>query len=404
MAPPDKSVLIVTLPPVLGGITNQSRLTADVLARHGYAPTLAWRAYYSDAPELSVPSWRYGRGQPAVREVPGWPYPRLAVGTWLPEFEWAHHTAWQPWGAVLDRFRHHVVVSGNNLSGYGLVERGLPSLQWIASGYRAERVDRYRTLGLPRRAFNALLNEPVTVRQEIRVLENADTVAISNYTENSLRDLTPRHRLRGVLHIPVDTARFSPASRAPARFHGRRLRIGINGRLSDPRKNLQLLVDAFRIVAVERADVDLVVRSDLDREGFLSATDAYDLADRLDIAAPVPFATLPDFYRSLDIFAISSWQEGLSVTGTEAMACGATVVSTRCGGPEDYVWDRQTGRLSGFNPVDFAGRLLEALDDAAGPRHLAAAGIDHIRARFDQAGFESGFLHHFARAFAAGRA
>ena len=397
MAPPDKSVLIVTLPPVLGGITNQSRLAADVLAKQGYAPTLAWRAFYSDASELSVPSWRFGRGRPGVRDMPGGPYPRLAVGTWLPEFEWAHYNDWAPWGPLLDRFKHHVVVSGNNLPGYGLVERSLPSLQWIASGYKAERVDRYRTLGLPRRVFNALLNEPVTVRQERRILENADTIAISNYTSNSLRDLTPRHRVRGVLHIPVDIARFSPAGRAAA--GGRRLRVGVNGRLSDPRKNTQLLVDAFRLVATERADVDLVVRSDLDREGFLRAVNGYDLADRLDIAAPVPFATLPDFYRSLDVFAISSWQEGLSVTGTEAMASGATVVSTRCGGPEDFVWDRQTGRLSGFNPVDFAGRLLEALDDTTGPRHLAAAGVDYIRERFDQAGFEAAFLHHFARTF-----
>ena len=44
----EKSVLIVTLPPVLGGVTNQSRLTADLLASQGYVPTLAWRAYYSE--------------------------------------------------------------------------------------------------------------------------------------------------------------------------------------------------------------------------------------------------------------------------------------------------------------------------------------------------------------------
>jgi glycosyltransferase involved in cell wall biosynthesis len=398
MPPPEKSVLIVTVPPVLGGITNQSRLTADLLAGRGYAPTLAWRAYYGEYPELSVPSWRFGRGRPSVREVDGWPYPRLAVGTWLPEFEWAHHNDWQPWSAVLDRFRYHVVVSGNNLSGYGLVEHKLPSLQWIASGYRAERVDRYRTRSLPRRLFNALLNEPVTVRQERRILENAETIAISNYTLNSLRALTPRNRVRGIVHIPVDSARFSPAAGAGA--SGRRLRIGINGRLSDPRKNTQLLVDAFRIVARQRADVDLVVRSDLDREEFLRALNGHDLADRLDIAGPVPFAALPDFYRSLDVFAISSWQEGLSVTGTEAMACGATVVSTRCGGPEEFILDGETGRLSGFEPADFAGRLLEALDDAAGPRRLAEAGIGYIRAHFSRAGFEETFLEHFSRTFA----
>lgn len=397
MAPPDKSVLIVTLPPVLGGVTNQGRLTADLLARHGYTPTMAWRAYYSDAPELSVPSWQLGRGRPQVREVPGWPYRRLAVGTWFPELEWAHHKDWEPWRSLLGQFRHHVVVSGNNLVGLGLVEHGLPSLQWIATGYLSERLDRFRTLGLPRRVFAKLVNEPVARREERRVLENADTIAISNYTLYSLRDLASRNRVRGVVHIPVDVERFSANGRAPA--NGRRLRIGINGRLSDPRKNLELLIDAFRIVAAERADVDLVIRSDLTRESFFARTGANDLIDRIDIAPAVPSEELAGFYRSLDVFAISSWQEGLSVTGTEAMACGATLVSTRCGGPEDFVWDRQTGRLAGFNKVDFAGRLLDGLDDAAGSRNLAKAGVDLIRERFDGAAFERDFMGHFARTF-----
>ena len=74
MAPPDKSVLIITLPPVLGGLTNQSRLAADVLSAHGYTPTLAWRAYYSDSADLSVPLWKLAGGRkPMIREVPGWP-------------------------------------------------------------------------------------------------------------------------------------------------------------------------------------------------------------------------------------------------------------------------------------------------------------------------------------------
>jgi glycosyltransferase involved in cell wall biosynthesis len=397
MASSTKSVLIVTLPPVLGGVTNQGRLTADLLARHGYAPSFAWRSYYSDSPELSVPSWRVGRQQPQLREVPGWPYPRYAVGTWLPEFEWSHHEDWEPWHSLLERFDHHVVVSGNNLPGFGVVKRGLKSLQWIASAYMAERVDRYRTLGMPRRAFDAVFNEPITRRQERRILEGADTIAISNYTLYTLRDLTPRNRVHGAVRIPVDTERFSPTGR-PASA-GRRLRIGINGRLSDPRKNIRLMVDAFRVVAAERDDVDLVIRSDLRRDHFIERTGAGDIMDRIDIGPPAPAAELADFYRGLDVFAICSWQEGLCVGGTEAMACGATVVSTRCGGPEDFVWDRQTGRLAGFGALDFGARLLEALDDATNARTWARAGVDHIRERFDKATFDREFMEHFSRTF-----
>ena len=56
MPPAPNSVLLLTLPPILGGVTAQGRLVVDLLQRHGYDVTVAWRAYYQDQPGLSVPS------------------------------------------------------------------------------------------------------------------------------------------------------------------------------------------------------------------------------------------------------------------------------------------------------------------------------------------------------------
>jgi glycosyltransferase involved in cell wall biosynthesis len=391
------SVLLLTLPPILGGVTAQGRLVVDLLQRHGYEVTVAWRAYFQDEPQLSVPGWKVWSGRrPGVRDVPGWPCRRVAVGTWLPELEWAHHQPWPPWRALLEEHARHVVVSGNNLAGWGATALGLPSLQWIASPYMADRVDRTARWPVWRRTYDLILNAWVGRIHEVRSLEHANTIAISHYTQDGLAALTPRARLLGVVPIPVDVQHFTPAGR-----DGRlgRLRIGFNGRIDDPRKNMELLVQAVALAAQRHPAIELHVRGPLDRVAFIERYGAAGIADILTVDAPVGRADLPAWYRSLDIFAIPSHQEGLSIVGTEAMACGCAVLSTRCGGPEDFVHDGKTGFLSGFAVQDYADRLVALIGDTALRQRLAEAGVALIRERYAQAEFERLYMDAFSRTF-----
>ena len=61
--------------------------------------------------------------------------------------------------------------------------------------------------------------------------------------------------------------------------------------------------------------------------------------------------------QSLDIFVIPSHQEGLCISALEAMACGVPVVSTRCGGPEEFVIPSQTGMLVDYCPESLASAM-----------------------------------------------
>ncbi len=398
MPPPSNSVLLLTLPPILGGVTSQGRLVVDLLQRHGYDVTVAWRAYFQDQPELSAPSWTIPRGRkPAVLEVPGWSCRRVAVGTWLPEFEWAHHQPWAPWRQLLENNSRHVIVSGNNLAGWGPTALELPSMQWIATPYMADRVDRTAKWPTWRRVYDATLNAWMGRQHERRSLERADTVAISRYTLDGLAALTPRARLFGVVPIPVDTQRFTPQGRDQGAQ--RKLRIGFNGRIDDPRKNMELLVRAFALAAQAHGDIELHVRGPLDRDAFIARYGAAAIGDRLTVGPPVKPAEFPDWYRSLDIFAIPSHQEGLSIVGTEAMASGCAVLSTRCGGPQDFVLDGETGLLSDFTPREYADRLIALIEDAALRRRLAESGVALIRERYAQSTFEQLYMEAFTRAF-----
>ncbi|QQS14527.1 MAG: glycosyltransferase family 4 protein [Rhodospirillales bacterium] len=398
MPPPaSDSVLIMTLPPVLGGVTSMGPMVAGLLRRHGHVPTMAWRAYYEESRHLSVPIWRTLMHGPSTEEVDGMEFRRVRVGTRLPEMEWAHHQPWPPWRELVESHARHVVISGNPLTAWAPVKLGLPTLQWLASPYAPDRVDRVARWPAWRRVYDAALNAWICARQERRILEHGEVLSISQYTQDALAAVTPRARLRGVLPIPVDAERFTPAGRpSPA---GRKLRVGFNGRISDPRKNMALLVKAFERAARTHPDIELHLRGNMARADFIAANDAGAIADRLVIGPPVPVDDMPDWYRSLDVYVIASHQEGLSIVGTEAMACGTPVLSTRCGGPEDFTIDGETGLLCGFAVEDMADRLVALVGDAALRARLADGGVTLIRDRYSHAAFERGFMDAFAAVF-----
>jgi glycosyltransferase involved in cell wall biosynthesis len=106
---------------------------------------------------------------------------------------------------------------------------------------------------------------------------------------------------------------------------------------------------------------------------------------RVDPVAMPPEATvlgprtepeMGEFYRSVDIFVFTSLEEGFPAPPLEAMACGAAVISTRCGGVEEYAEDGVNALLV---PVGDPPALARAIDRAAADpdlrARLAAAGV-----------------------------
>lgn len=93
---------------------------------------------------------------------------------------------------------------------------------------------------------------------------------------------------------------------------------------------------------------------------------------------------IPELYRGADCWLISSTTEGFSMPGLEAAACRCPVVSTRCGGPEDYVRPGETGYLVDVGDAEEMARRLHevvTLDDARW-RQMSEAAYATAR-RFD---------------------
>jgi len=349
-----RSVLIVTLPPDRGGVPDKTRILANLLRESGNDVTVAHYATLSGNRDLVVPSWTLiGRNSPGVYQTSCFSdFPCIAVGCYLPELEFTYYVPTARWRELLARFDRHIVVSGTVLTGYTLATLGLPHMVWCASTMIDDRIDRRRAMSFPRGLFDRTITGPIQQKMERRVLSGpGNFMTVSSYARNTLIEAGMDPESSSVVPVPVDQDIFRPPESAPERG-----KIGFAGRAEDPRKNFPLLLRALKILRDRGEGVALSVTGDpsgsLRRIVIDLGVDEY-----VTWTGWLTDGELPEFYKSLDVFVFPSGKEGLGIAGIQAMASGVPVVSTRCGGPEDYVIPNRTGVLVDADENEMANAI-----------------------------------------------
>jgi glycosyltransferase involved in cell wall biosynthesis len=213
----------------------------------------------------------------------------------------------------------------------------------------------YQHYGVLRRSF---------MKWSIRLaypLADARIVVAQDAADDIARLSGLRRRAFEVVHNPVPAMgpAQNPAVDVDAIWGGPGPRILNVGQMK-PQKNHKLLLDAFARFAAGR-DARLLILGD----GPLRA-DCERHAAQLGIAGRVTMpgfmAELTPFYRSADLFVLSSDYEGYPLVLIEAMRCGLPIASTDCvSGPAEILGRGQFGRLV---PCGDAARLAEAMTEA----------------------------------------
>jgi phosphatidylinositol alpha-mannosyltransferase len=125
----------------------------------------------------------------------------------------------------------------------------------------------------------------------------------------------------------------------------------------EPRKRVDLLVEAFALVRRELPDARLVLSAPADVRA--DGVEVRDLDDRAALAAA---------NREAWVAALPSWGEAFGLVLLEALASGTPVVGADAGAIPEVVDDEAVGRLfAGDDQEALARALLDALDLAAAP-------------------------------------
>jgi len=354
------SILIITLPPLAGGVPDKAKLFVRHLRKLGYPVTVSHYATYKDYPRLVVTFWQLFSGKrPGIRIGKCFgDFPCVSIGCWFPEFEFTYYLKSVHWQRLINNHQRHIVIGGTVLTSYVLSTLGIPHLVWCASTMIEDRIERQHSMSFPRRLFDRFVISPIQNIMEKKILRgNGRFMAVSSYTLKTLASKgAPLEQITRV-PIPVDLERFKPPTLSP--INGL---IGFAGRPGDPRKNISLLFFALKNLINQGKNLELLLTGD-------ETEPLEKLADDLSIRRHVTWTgwlnedELPNFYQKLDIFVIPSTQEGLNIAGLQAMATAVPIVSTRCGGPEDYVIEGKTGALISFDSNEMAAAILNITED-----------------------------------------
>lgn len=374
-------VLVTTISARTGGVPVMVRFANRVLRELGAEPVIAYYEPYSMSPALSVPAFALGRRRPgAALAEPFDGCETHAIGAWLPELEFTTYRLHRHWRDVIASCSAHIAVSGNVLAALPLAMSNVPYLAWIASDWHGDRVDRVRGFSLPRRVLDTALVRPVMTRLERKLLCGGRALALSDFTSRRIAGVTGRPE-PAVCPTPVDTALFRPPLSDESVEVGH---IVFSGRVDDPRKNLDLLLEAVATLRGHGHAARLTICGGSLSSRLNASLDRLTLLEAVTVLPYLSHVDLAELLMTADVFALPSHQEGLCIAALEAMACGVPVVATRCGGPQEFVKPGVNGELVGFSADEMAEAIRRVVEDRSLRARYSRSARETVETRYSE--------------------
>ena len=173
----------------------------------------------------------------------------------------------------------------------------------------------------------------------------------------------------------VDLAAFQPSDSI---LDSGPLRIVCIARLIE-RKGQHHLIEAVRRLVSAGVEVTLDLVGTGDAQAALAAqVQAAGLTAQVRFAGYVPRERIAEHYAAAHVFALASYNEGMSVATLEAMAAGLPVVVTRTGGTTELVKEEINGLTFGWADVNgLTAHLHRLASDRVLVRRMGTASRMH---------------------------
>lgn len=162
----------------------------------------------------------------------------------------------------------------------------------------------------------------------------------------------------------------------------------------DGEKRLDVLLQAMALLPDPSVQLAIAGRGSA-LDGLMAQAEALGLGERVRFTGFVPDADLPALLNSVDVFAMPSQAELLSIASLEAMACGRPVLAARAGALPELVTEGANGALFEPGNLQDAARSMARLAAQRAQRaefaHLGAAslaraqlhGLDNILSQYE---------------------
>lgn len=199
----------------------------------------------------------------------------------------------------------------------------------------------------------------------------------------ALRFFRPSRQKRFILlHNGVNTHVFNPGSIRWSRDTFKRLTIGCIGNFIDLKDQISLIkaVEMLNRITERLVERLVFVGSGPLLRDCQSYVTEHGLSSVIEFEKEVKHDSLPEFYRSLDLFVLPSYFEGLGCVFLEANACGVPFITCEGQGIEDYIFpeDRHLWLCRQQDPEDLADKILHYYKNRPRQRLRGETDIDKL--------------------------
>jgi len=289
--------------------------------------------------------------------------------------------ALDPFGQIPKKYDIYQVVSGFCFDGMVFRQVKNKYFIWSASTISSEKFGASELRLLNLKNIVSLINiktgfflEEKYAKLSYKVIANSEVTKakISRDLDIEKKDISVIYPL-----IDLDKYAFRPMDRRLLK-EKYILFVGIFSK----RKNIDLLLRSFKLVANRQKDVRLKLVGN--PNGFLDEYQKQcqdlDIESRVDFVGEVKDNY--DYYSNALLTALSSVEEGFGMVMAESIACGTPVVSTRCGGVSEIVNHGVNGFLTSSNPQDMSRFMLKIIEDPELRSRMSQAGRSTIKDKF----------------------
>jgi len=355
-----------------GGVWTSARFVMETLERSGRFEydviSVATSAHDEASVRILDPrSWR--RGIRVIEQQMNGVKARH-VGAQFTELETQRYRPRKTLTNLLDKYDLVQVVSGTPPLMHVTAHSTMPKALLVASRTTVERATVLKQAKGLSALFRRLMAHAVS-RMEADALRTADVVFVLNkwMEEYAIKEISAA---RTIFAPPgIDTAFWWPQPYQPDGY------ILCVGRLADPRKNIPLLLTAYRqlLDMSDTAPRLVLAGRTAPSADTMAHLEQLGLSDRVEIIVNPSLERLRSIYQHAAMFVLSSDEEGLGLVILEAMACGIPVVSTDSGGPATLIDNHVTGIMTPVGDAEaLANTMRELLADPKRRAQMGEAG------------------------------
>jgi glycosyltransferase involved in cell wall biosynthesis len=261
----------------------------------------------------------------------------------LPELEFFNYILnLKKWKKAISKGNIFFAVGGSNYCALPFALLNKKFSLWIATPLYEDRIDRIKREPLLRK-IRDYLSLPILLYFEKIIFKKTEKILVlSSYTKNKIID---KYKIKestiNIVPFPIEIQDFYPIEYSKRKNNY----LLFTGRIDDERKNIPLLLSVFSKIRLKFPDLKLKLIGGKPNKKIRDLIEKLKIQNYIEITDNLSRKDLLPYYQNALLFIIPSFQEGLCISGLEALACGIPVISTRCGGPEDFIKDDYNGYL-----------------------------------------------------------